>query len=466
MSRRVIALASILLALSVGAVVLVPVLLPGLQFSAVADLWRRKETRAAAPVPPKPVLAQLVSGLPDTLSVPPEVVDSLGLRTSLASPPSQARSLTLSGSLAIDSNLLAHVHTRFAGEVVELGTVQEMSEGTDGGRVKVRPISFGDQVKKGQLLAVLWSSDLGERKSDYVDALSKLRVERETLKRLETLLREQSIPERTVREARRTVESAAIAVERVERVLRSWRLTDEEIAAVRAEADPAVAKKEGERGERERSWARVALYAPLSGTVLEKNLAVGDIVDTATDLFKIADLHDLSVWAHVYEEDLPQLLALPTPVRWTLRLKADPDSPPLPSVIERIGSIIDPNQHTALVTGHVENRDGRLRAGQFIVATVELPAAAGELEIPTSALIEDGDESVIFVQPEPSRPEYSLRPVSIVRHSRDVASVRANPGAGGESPGPLRPGDRIVSSGALLLRAALKDLKAAAKAEQ
>lgn len=465
MSRQAVTFGLLFLVVSAGAFAFVPVLLPGLQLSAIADLWHRRPKRASPPTRPKPILARLVPDSPDTLSLPPDVVDALGLKTSAAIPPSHARALTLSGSLAIDSNLLAHVHTRFAGEVVELGTVQDHPQGKHAGETEARPIRFGDQVKKGDLLAVLWSSELGEKKSEYVDALSKLRVERETLKRLETLLREQTVPERTVREARRTVESAEIAVERVERTLRSWRLSEDEIAAVRTEVDPSVATKEGYKSDRERSWARVALHAPFSGTVLEKNLAVGDIVDTSIDLFKIADLHRLSVWAHVYEEDLPQLLAMPSPVRWTLRLKADPDWPSIPSEIERIGSIIDPNQHTALVTGHVENRDGRLRAGQFIVATVDLPPVPGELEIPTSALIEDGDESVIFVQPDPSQAEYSLRSVSIIRHSRDVASVRGRPEAGGERSEILQTGDRVVSSGALLLRAALKDLKAAARTE-
>jgi len=50
--------------------------------------------------------------------------------------------------------------------------------------------------------------------------------------------------------------------------------------------------------------------APLDGVILEKNIAVGDIVDTSLDLFKVADLTSLGVMVHVYEEDLPTLRAL------------------------------------------------------------------------------------------------------------------------------------------------------------
>src|SRR5205814_745561 len=61
----------------------------------------------------------------------------------------------------------------------------------------------------------------------------------------------------------------------------------------------------------ERDWAKVEIRAPLAGTVLEKNINVGDYVDTSTKLYDIADLTHLTVWANVYEEDLPALRALP-----------------------------------------------------------------------------------------------------------------------------------------------------------
>ena len=143
----------------------------------------------------------------------------------------------LAGSLALDPNRLAQVHPRFAGEVVEIATVPDEEECGSNGGTATRPLRFGDEVRKGQLLAVLWSTALGEKKSEYVDALSALRLEMGTLERQEALLKDKAIAVREVREARRNVEAAEIDVERVERTLRSWRLTDAEIAAIRAEAD-------------------------------------------------------------------------------------------------------------------------------------------------------------------------------------------------------------------------------------
>src|SRR5438093_792732 len=59
----------------------------------------------------------------ETLEVPALVVKRLGVRTAAVKQATSPRPLPpLSGSLALDTNFLAQVHSRFAGEVVSLGT--------------------------------------------------------------------------------------------------------------------------------------------------------------------------------------------------------------------------------------------------------------------------------------------------------------------------------------------------------
>src|SRR5581483_4834323 len=96
----------------------------------------------------------------------------------------QPRTLELPGRLALDSDHLARVHSRFPGEVIE---IEEVAISRDSLPVERRPLRVGDRVKAGQLLAVVWSKDLGEKKSELVDALSQLRLDRETLNRLKSL---------------------------------------------------------------------------------------------------------------------------------------------------------------------------------------------------------------------------------------------------------------------------------------
>src|SRR5262249_27058262 len=159
-----------------------------------------------------------------------------------------------------------------------------------------RPLRVGDRIRKGQLLAIVWSKDLGEKKSELVDALSRLRADEENLRRLEGLLRESATSERAVRDAERSVESDRIAVERAVRTRRSWRLTEEEIDEARDEAD-RIRRHVPDRTAAA-NWAKVEVRATQDGTILEKNVTAGDIVDTSADLFKIGDLSRLAVWAH------------------------------------------------------------------------------------------------------------------------------------------------------------------------
>ncbi len=157
---------------------------------------------------------ELVASTKNMLEVPHDVAGVMQLKTievGTAPPPTP---LKLEGSLFLDPNRLTHVHTRFPGEVVELGAIAESPIGEDTGRRDERTLRFGDQVGKGQLLAVVWSKDLGEKKSEMIDALSRFKLDQETLKRLEKLFREGALPERSLREQERIVESDAIAVSR------------------------------------------------------------------------------------------------------------------------------------------------------------------------------------------------------------------------------------------------------------
>jgi cobalt-zinc-cadmium efflux system membrane fusion protein len=436
--------------------------LPRLGVAIIPPLGRAAPDPPAAP-PGQPPEAELVPGTMDTLRLPADVVGALRVQVEPAQAATQPRGLRLSGRLALDSNHLARVHARFPGEVVEIGEVENPER--PGGRTAFRPVRVGDRVAAGQLLAVVWSKDLGEKRSELVDALSLLKVDEETLARLEKLSQEGAVPEIQLRQARRNVEADRIAVDRAENTLRAWRLTDEEIAAIKAEAEQV--RQRGQRtGGHAADWARVEVRTKLGGTVVEKNLALGEIVDTTMDLFKVADLSTLAVWADAYEEDLPGILALPPGRRtWTVHLESQPDARSLEGRIDHVGEIIDPTQHTALVTGRVANPDGRLRAGQFVTVTIDLPPAPDEVLIPATALIEDGQTTVVFVQPDPGRPEYARRRVVVGRRLPGAVTVRSQLTDEQRQAGfqPVRPGDLVVRQGAVELKKALEDLQAEGK---
>jgi cobalt-zinc-cadmium efflux system membrane fusion protein len=217
-------------------------------------------------------------------------------------------------------------------------------------------------------------------------------------------------------------------------------------------------------------WPRVELKAPDDGVIVERNLGLREnIVDNTTTLFQIARVDRLSVLANCPEDDLPELEKLTTAQRrWTITTVG---SPPVAGLIDDISYIIDPNQHTAVVKGHIDNPKEVLRAGQFISATVELPPPADVVEVPIDAISEDGQQAVVFVLTDPAKHHYTMRRVQLEARFEETAFVRSKsfdksvqPTKEEEQQGilpkePLRPGELILQTGVGELKAKLLDLE-------
>jgi cobalt-zinc-cadmium efflux system membrane fusion protein len=442
--------------------------LPGL--SALAK--RSTETQP----PAKTRLAvELVEDVPHTLIVPESVRQALGIQDSLiAQPPTQARPLVMPGSTALDPARVMRVRTRFNAEVVEIPQVPDEARRTSSGQTILRELRPGDRVQKGQVLAVVWSIDVGGRKSDLVDALVQLRLDEKRLKAREELYQKGSLPEDTLNQTRRDVVSDRNAKERAERTLRTWNIPESEIQAVYDEAELASARQGKRDPKKERLWARSELIAPRDGTVVERNVSVGEYVaDNTINLFTIAEVDRLLVIANPPEDQLPALLSLRgEQMRWSLQTVG---APPIEGPIEEVGYILDANQHTAVVKGYIDNPEGRLRAGQFVSATVNLPPPPDVVEVPLTALAEDGKQSFVFIQPDPLKPRYTMRRVQVTHRFEKTAFVRSRltpqeekltpqEAAQGLQPlQPLKPGEHFITSGVLELRAALEDKESKAE---
>jgi cobalt-zinc-cadmium efflux system membrane fusion protein len=417
--------------------------------TSIESWWTGITTPATARA--SPAAAPALAPEKDALTVPADVAKRLKVRTEPARPSTVPSTLQLSGSLILDADRLAHVHARFPGEVVELGKADNGS----------RPVAFGQHVRKGQLLAVIWSHDLGEKKSDLIDALSQLRVDEDSLARISKAAAEGSVPDRVLQDTRRKVEADRIAESRAVRTLQSWRISKEEIDHVRAEADRLSRDKTANREEMVAQWAKLEVLSPLDGTVIERNVVLGELVDTTTDLFKVADLSRLGVLAYAYEEDLPTLDCLPASQRvWSVTVGSGGDAATRIGRFDQVGCIIDPNQHTALVMGWVDNPDGKLRVGQFVTTRLDMPLPPGEVVVPASALCEESDRTSIFVQSD-SKPTYVRRTVAVTGRRGDKVCIRSRPTREETRRGlePLAAGEQVVVSRVVELSASLDTLQ-------
>lgn len=377
----------------------------------------------------------------------PEAMSLLGVRVDQVPAEAPPRTVRLPGTLAIDPGRLVHAHSRFPGELVAIGQVN------DGGQP--RSLRYGDRVARGDRLAILWSKEIGEKKSELVDALSRLMMDRSVLEKLEGVTAG-VVSQRQIMETRRKVDEDLVNVARVERTLRSWRLSDDEIEAVKRES-PARRATDSEDPKISRRWAETELRSPIDGVIVEKNFNVGDVVEAHDNLFKIADLSRVQVLVNAYEDDMDAIRSLPSQARrWKLSLQSDPESPPIDGMFELFGSVIDPAQRTGTLMGWLENPTHSMLVGQFVTATIGLPAERGVIAVPESALIEEGDSAALFVEIAP----LTFRRQA-VKVSRRLAGTVLVAFADGQDPPPTPAsgGFRVVVAGVIGMAGELEALE-------
>ena len=290
----------------------------------------------------------------------------------------------------------------------------EVSSPVAGRAVRV-PITAGEQVTRGQLLAELQSLDLGKARGEYRDALARVELARKALERKRGLAQERIAPAREVQEAEAELRSAEASLGSASAGLEAM----------------------GTSASQEREGGALRLHAPLSGTVLERNLAQGQVAEPARTLFRIGDLSKLWLVGHAPERDA---------VRVAAGSSARVAIPALPGQaisarVLLVGSQVEVSSRTIPVRLEVANPGQVLRPGMS--ATVWLPVGEGApvIVVPAAALQRLDDKWCVFVPKGEGTFE-----VRTVGRGRDLAGeVEILSG--------LEAGETIVVEGAFLLKA-------------
>jgi cobalt-zinc-cadmium efflux system membrane fusion protein len=439
----------------------------------------------------------LVAGKAHTLDVSEDVCKALGIskdgRDSVAvvQPPKTMRPLEMPGSTRFDPARLDRIRARFApARVVQLAQVQDRSPKS--GKTEYSDLRPGDTVSKGDLMGVFYSVDVGSRKNDLLDALVQEELDQKILD--EAQKHRESVPKVFMLTYERAVQGDRNAINRALNNLKLWDIPQDEIDALHAEArkigsdkDAWLKTPEGQwvRGEKgasgkllphldtENPWGKVTLRADRDGIVVESNVAMGEmVVDNTVNLFQIADVSRLQIIVHCPEDLLPVLEALaPRERQWIVRTVGAQSAAGLRGTIDEIGYMIDPNQHTAVIKGFVENPGNRIRAGQYVTATVNIPPPDDVVEIPTDAIVEDGLQSVVFVQSDPSKHQFTMRRVQVTHRFESSVFVRKTPIPKEEQltaieaeegllpKEPVLPGERVLSAGVVELKRVVVDLE-------
>jgi cobalt-zinc-cadmium efflux system membrane fusion protein len=309
----------------------------------------------------------------------------------------------------------------------------------------------------------------------------------------------QAVPQVFLNTQERLVQGDRNAIMRAINNLKAWDIPQDEIDALHAEAKKISADKnawlktpEGRwvKGEKqapggkadtskdtENPWGKVTLRAPFDGVVVERNVHMDEmVVDNTVNLFQIADVSRLLVLANCPEDALPTLEALSrNERRWTVQTVGATSAAGLPGTIDEIGYVIDPNQHTAIIKGYVDNPGRHIRAGQYVAATVPIPPPAGVVEIAVDALVDDGRQSLVFVQPDQGKHQFTMRRVHVTHRFDHTVFVRSTNFPKEEQltaleaeegllpKEPLLPGERVLVAGPVELKRVVLDLESRPK---
>jgi Cu(I)/Ag(I) efflux system membrane fusion protein len=180
----------------------------------------------------------------------------------------------------------------------------------------------------------------------------------------------------------------------------------------------------------------IAIQAPSSGFVIEKNVVEGASVEAGTRLYRIAGLNSVWIEADVYEPDLPLLRAGQGA---TVSLDYLPGRL-FETKVDYVYPYLDPATRTGKVRLKLDNPKLDLRPGMY--ARVDFQAdAEPRVQVPASAVVYTGPRRLVFLDLGEGR--FRPQEVSVGNLANDMYEVLAG----------LVPGDRVATSGLFLIAA-------------
>jgi len=295
------------------------------------------------------------------------------------------------------------------------------------GRVVQAQANLGDAVRTGEILAILDSVELGLAKSEYLKARARLGVAQSTHDRLTRLFEAKIAAEKDVVAARGALVEAQAAFSGSQETLLLYGLSPAEIQAI---------PKEREAGPLSSTFP---IRSPLTGTVVERSITVGQVVRADEKLYTIADLSTVWILVDIYEKDLSRIspgmeVAIHTDAYSDRTFRGR---------VAYISDLLDEATRTVRMRVEIENASRALRPGMFATATITLPPGKGANEavtIPAAAVQTIGGKPVVFVQT--GQRTFQRRSVTLGRSDGALTEVLSG----------VKPGEVVASAGSFYLK--------------
>ncbi|MGX4804414.1 divalent metal ion exporter adaptor subunit IhpB [Bradyrhizobium guangdongense] len=165
------------------------------------------------------------------------------------------------------------------------------------------------------------------------------------------------------------------------------------------------------------------LKAPIPGTIIERQISLGEYASEQKPAFVVADLSTIWVDLSIYRQDLKR-------VRLGDEVLIDPDdfSGEIKGTISYIAPIGSSETQTALARVVLPNPDGRLRPGLFVTARLILAARNVAVAVRRGAIQTLENKTIVFVRED--RDKIEARPVELGDADPKFVEIRAGLSAG------------------------------------
>ena len=297
------------------------------------------------------------------------------------------------------------------------------------GRVADVHADLGQQVKAGDLLALLYSGELGMAQSAYLKAVARLYVAEQSYERAKMLLEEKVIG--LAESQRRKGEMLSIRAEKREARDR---------LVLYGMSEKQIGQLDGDHSIR----SFVSIVAPFDGRVIARNLTKGEVVETTEKLFVVADLSEVWVHANIPEKDIPYIRTDPTPEGQAVEVlvNAYPNQV-FHGKITYVGDVLDVATRTMNLRLELPNPDKKLKPEMFATIRVYSDPEPNVLVVAEASVQRDREKKFVFVQREPSL--FEAREVKLGdSNGREVKVLDG-----------LREGESVVTKGAFVLKSEL-----------
>jgi cobalt-zinc-cadmium efflux system membrane fusion protein len=284
-------------------------------------------------------------------------------------------------------------------------------------------VSPGQQVAAGQALAMVDSSDFAAATSAYAKAVATARTTRQLADADKDLAQHNGISAREAQQAETDALNAAADRDAALQALQALKLDPKAIKDI--QAGRPISHIEG------------AIRAPIAGTVVEKLITPGQLLQAGTTpAFTVANLSKVWVMAQIAPSDLASVGAGDP-----ADIETGAGSANLTGVVDNVAALVNPDTRAVSARVVVANPGGLLKKQMYVRVHLHSRQTSSGLLAPVSSILRD-DENLPFVYVAQAGGDFARRRVTLGYRTGDQYEIPAG----------LRAGDRVVGDGGVFVQ--------------